>query len=429
MNESESETDETAASEEETGSRKRKLPSKSSKRRRGTYEKSYFVTPVAVTLYELAAGKDLGTASMLWACSVALTSSFALGHVGEPLVRRTFEGRINRWLTDLPEGCPLRLEEDLRFAMYRHWSLLDAITNTDILYAKVGLWKETGMRYLQRFFARVGLEPCDYRQTYIGMPVQSRTTLNERCVKYADQMFRCNNLTHWTLVRSSPNYACDSPGLYLQELSSLDMTYVLHCQLEALDVSKSKQSFFDAMDTVNLDPKLVEQGMRRAQALQKDVVAQVKDVIDRRLWKGSIKKMIGRLIVLDRPKQPFHTASSLRSLAMFLLHTLAEKWPENDVPLAICARNEERKTYLCVGVEELSEFQKNGNFFGSYFQEACEATGAEMERDRFDTAVAEVNEGDFQKWLDEMVKRLRKHQGQDDDDEPDHAPAAQDPEE
>merc|ERR1719253_410775 len=175
------------------------------------------------------------------------------------------------------------------------------------------------------------------------------------------------------------------------------MTYIVHAILEEHDVSEgepAKKSFFQAVDTVAQDPKLVEQGMLRAQELQKAVVAQVKHVLDRRLWKGTSKKMMGRVIVLERPLHAFQSASALRRLAMFLLFTLAEKWSKSGAqPLAICARNEERKKYLCVGVaDQTSSYGVRGNPYGALFRDAAEVTGTKMDIDRFDTAVAEVDE-------------------------------------
>jgi len=226
-----------------------------------------------------------------------------------------------------------------------------------------------------------------------------------------DAMFRISNLTHLTLVKRNPYFETEAAGLFLQEFSSLDMTYVLHAILEEHDVSEgelAKKSFFRAVDTVAQNPKLVEQGMVRAMELQKAVVAQVKHVLDRRLWKGTSKKMMGRVIVLERPLHAFQSASALRRLAMFLLFTLAEKWSKaGNQPLAICARNEERKRYLCVGVADQTNAVQ-GNPYGALFRDAAETTGAGITHDRFDMAVAEVPEDDFPKFIDELVLRLTR---------------------
>lgn len=48
------------------------------------------------------------------------------------------------------------LESELRFTLYRHWSLEHSMYHTSYVAAKLGIWREKGMSRLRGLLAKMG---------------------------------------------------------------------------------------------------------------------------------------------------------------------------------------------------------------------------------------------------------------------------------
>ncbi|WFD33315.1 RSC chromatin remodeling complex ATPase component [Malassezia cuniculi] len=106
------------------------------------------------------------------------------------------------------------IPEELRFTLYRHWSLEMSMYHTGYVAAKLGIWREKGMSRLRGLLAKMGLSLNNCRQTYEQMDLDLRKSLVERMETIApeygltDIVFR--SFTRSFGFRSMPLSASDA---------------------------------------------------------------------------------------------------------------------------------------------------------------------------------------------------------------------------
>ncbi|GAC77303.1 CDC45 (cell division cycle 45)-like protein [Moesziomyces antarcticus T-34] len=66
---------------------------------------------------------------------------------------------------------------ELRFTLYRHWSLETAMLHTAYVAAKLGFWRERGQAKLRGLMAKMGFSLTAVRQNYTHMPLDLRRSL------------------------------------------------------------------------------------------------------------------------------------------------------------------------------------------------------------------------------------------------------------
>lgn len=69
---------------------------------------------------------------------------------------------------------------ELRFTLYRHWSLEAAMYHTAYVAAKLGIWRERGLSKLRGLMAKMGFSLTAVRQTYTHMPLDLRRSLTRK---------------------------------------------------------------------------------------------------------------------------------------------------------------------------------------------------------------------------------------------------------
>jgi cell division control protein 45 len=55
-----------------------------------------------------------------------------------------------------PDDTSIRATEELRFMLFRHWNLYDAMYHSSYVASKMGIWKERGRRRLTGLLAKMG---------------------------------------------------------------------------------------------------------------------------------------------------------------------------------------------------------------------------------------------------------------------------------
>jgi cell division control protein 45 len=55
-----------------------------------------------------------------------------------------------------PDDLSIRTTEELRFTLYRHWNLYDAMFHSSYVASKIGIWKEKGRKNLNVLLAKMG---------------------------------------------------------------------------------------------------------------------------------------------------------------------------------------------------------------------------------------------------------------------------------
>lgn len=55
-----------------------------------------------------------------------------------------------------PDDLSIRATEELRFTLFRHWTLYDAMYHSSYVASKLGIWKERGRKKLSGMLAKMG---------------------------------------------------------------------------------------------------------------------------------------------------------------------------------------------------------------------------------------------------------------------------------
>lgn len=55
-----------------------------------------------------------------------------------------------------PDDTNIRATEELRFTLFRHWTLYDAMYHSSYVASKLGIWKERGRKRLTGLLAKMG---------------------------------------------------------------------------------------------------------------------------------------------------------------------------------------------------------------------------------------------------------------------------------
>ncbi len=114
-----------------------------------------------------------------------------------------------------PDDLSIRvLREELRFTLFRHWSLENAMYHTAYLAGKLNLWKQEGLTQLRMLLAKLGFSLANCRQTYEHMDLDLRRNLVKKMKGIAPE-YRLYELCYSSFLRSfgfraSPLSAADA---------------------------------------------------------------------------------------------------------------------------------------------------------------------------------------------------------------------------
>ena len=90
---------------------------------------------------------------------------------------------------------------ELRFTLYRHWSLETAMYHTAYVAAKLGVWRERGLAKLRGLMAKMGFSLTAVRQNYTHMPLDLRRSLVRKLQAIAPE-YGLTELTYRGFERS-----------------------------------------------------------------------------------------------------------------------------------------------------------------------------------------------------------------------------------
>jgi|SRR5882762_2998815 len=69
-----------------------------------------------------------------------------------------------------PDDLSVRATEELRFMLFRHWTLYDAMYHSSYVAGKLGIWKERGRKRLTGLLAKMGYVPLPSRSIHTYIP-------------------------------------------------------------------------------------------------------------------------------------------------------------------------------------------------------------------------------------------------------------------
>jgi hypothetical protein len=410
----EDEVDTASESGDEGGAgtkRSRKDDARRRKRRKKVADLYYFHAPAAVTLFQLANGAKMANSEMVWAAATSLASALHQGCLDEESVQKLLLHRVSLWLQDLGPGQSLSVEDDLALTLYRHWTLRDAVTHTSSLYASLNLVKEIGQRYLKDFFVRVGVERDDSLHKYTSLPLSVRQGLRvkvDEILSSEENTYNIKNISQLDVIRREPSMA-NSDKAHLKEIAAKDMALAVCALLEQKDPNDESAPFYDAWAALKLERAALERGLARAIAIQKDIVQQVKTIIDKRYFTSNTRNNKFRIVCLFRAPDVLLHATVVHRLAAFLMAVFDKRFQKNgQVPVAICLKDpsNDPECWLCVGAAK-RPVTDYGNELVKYFDEATRSSNANTANHFIDKAVWQVHADHFEAWC-EALKEISK---------------------
>lgn len=189
-----------------------------------------------------------------------------------------------------PHDQSIRLEDEFRFMLVRHWSLYDSMLHSAYVGSRLHIWSEEGRKRLHKLLAKMGLSLVECKQTYIHMNMDLKKTLKSSLKRFApfygldDVIFHSFTRTYGfkcTLSASDVSYAISAllemgnTGVLLQSKTvarSPDMTEEEY--LEKFENAQNQEwlhNFYDAYDALD-DVDSLERALKLAMHLQRAIV-------------------------------------------------------------------------------------------------------------------------------------------------------------
>ncbi|CAK5279352.1 unnamed protein product [Mycena citricolor] len=148
----------------------------------------------AGTIFILASHLDRVDNDLLWLAILGLTFQYTTSRIP----RTTYDNlhqlyhdevfRLNPVPTDgengliglNPDDLSVRTTEELRFMLFRHWNLYDAMLHSSYVASKLGIWKERGRKRLSGLLAKMGFSILQTQQPYPHMDMDLKKSLTEK---------------------------------------------------------------------------------------------------------------------------------------------------------------------------------------------------------------------------------------------------------
>lgn len=121
---------------------------------------------VAQTIYLLATVLERADNDLLWLAILGITSQYVASRVDRGRYESHHEifldevARLNHEAVGVrvpnPDDRSIARSDELRFMLFRHWNLYDAMLHSGYVAGRMGIWKEKGRKKLQGLLAKMG---------------------------------------------------------------------------------------------------------------------------------------------------------------------------------------------------------------------------------------------------------------------------------
>ena len=121
---------------------------------------------VAQALYLLATELERADNDLLWLAILAITHQYVSSRIDRDRYE-AYHGlftdevaRLNAEPTGMkvpnPDDRSIARTGELRFMLFRHWNLYDAMLHSGYVAGRMGIWREKGRKRLQGLLAKMG---------------------------------------------------------------------------------------------------------------------------------------------------------------------------------------------------------------------------------------------------------------------------------
>lgn len=395
---------------------------------------TFFGHSAAGQAYVLASKLERVDHDMLWHAIVSLTSQ----HISQVIDNTRYEISLQLYKDDVarlntgdsqqknPDTVYIKCENELRFMLYRHWSIYESMYHTGYVASRLRLWGEKGRSKLQGLFAKMGIPLQQAQQNYTHMDRPLKKILPSKIDSIAPE-YGMDESTFSSFTKSFG---------YRSVVSASDIVYGVTALLEATpevarrlgigvdwtggEVNKENQgeeapdnsqdmapkasssdewwytNFFTASDALD-DIYLLESSLRLAMRLQQAILRQCASMLD----KAPIKKMANfRLAMIDDGPDLalFANALTLNKLGLFMCEVLQEI-ANKQLPLVIAALDATGSRYLVIGIS-VNNGRRGNNRFALAFQETAQRSKARIQMDSFNSSVMEIEKEDLVRFVE-----------------------------
>lgn len=143
-------------------------------------EGTFYGQAASSIVYILATVLTRTDNDLLWLAILGLTYQYTTSRISREkydLYYAIYDNEVRRLNKDIVDGGPgnagrnanssianarnpddnsIRIVEDLRFTMWRHWNLYDAMMHSGYVASKLGIWRERGRKRLHGLLAKMG---------------------------------------------------------------------------------------------------------------------------------------------------------------------------------------------------------------------------------------------------------------------------------
>ncbi|CUA74901.1 PAB-dependent poly(A)-specific ribonuclease subunit 2 [Rhizoctonia solani] len=361
----------------------------------------------------------------------------------------------------------IRSCQELRFTLYRHWTLYDSMFHSPYVAGKMNIWKERGRRNLAAMFAKMGISLQEGQQDYSHMDRNFRKELPDLLETIGPE-YGLVELQYPSFVRAY--------GFSAQPFAAADCVEAISALLDAgtgvrLEVevdggrgggewfggariwnagdgtSKSKSStttggagkenlgidgpsdtkneedeknkawrkkFWLAYDALGSDAdstRALQRAIPLAKSLHQIILSQGSELIERSGAIKTYRKFRMAILTQGAHLALFSQPGPLSRLALWLVDALRDKVVSvkgprgrETLPFVVACLNERAGSYLVVGVTGAVEFgDVRHNLFGLAFLKAKGESNARTRHGTFDTSVVEVNMDDLQLFTEALA--------------------------
>ncbi|KIJ69578.1 hypothetical protein HYDPIDRAFT_80821 [Hydnomerulius pinastri MD-312] len=474
--------------------KRRKLddqPNRMSREQRAAYQTrvnkhytsgSWYGQSASATIYILATLLERVDCDLLWLAILGLTYQYTTARISRDSYDKyhaIYYDEVSR-LNPLPAGVTnnadaitalspddlsIRTTEELRFTLFRHWTLYDAMFHSSYVAGKLGIWKERGRKRLTGLLAKMGFSIPQTQQPYAHMDIDLKHQLRSKLDAIAPE-YGLVELTYPSFARcfgyrAPPLSAADA----VEAVSSLlDVAGGVRMEVEvegarhggewfgggrvweggrqgadkstkvkepvngvvngegepdaegADDLEERAEvpwwvkNFWASYDALT-DIVPLRDALTLSMSLHRAIIRQGTSIID----KQDIRTMRShRVVVLSQGPDLalFAHPGVLARLALWLIDALRDKLPgtklargKKSLPFVLACLSEKTGTYIVVGVMGALEFgDVRKNEFGLAFINAKDRCNARSSHNSFNTSVLEIDQEDLKIFLEALCE-------------------------
>ncbi|KAJ3863879.1 CDC45-like protein [Lentinula novae-zelandiae] len=427
------------------------------------------------TIYVLTTLLERADIDLLWFAVLGLTFQYTTSRISRDKYddyQSIYSDEVVRLSPPLPPGerntassnpddHGIRTTDELRFMLYRHWTLYDAMFHSSYVAGKLGIWKERGRKKLTGLLAKMGFSIPQTQQPYPHMDMDLKRSLVQKLDDIAPE-YGLIELSYPSFMKcygyqSQPLSAADA----VEGISALlDLAGGVKMEVEVegsrnggewfgggkvweihglstkrrwaveedrenippdgknnADGAKKEvawwiRNFWVAFDAL-ADIEALKHSLNLSMTLHRAIIRQGTSIID----KQDIRTMRNhRVVVLTQgPDLPlFSHPGVLSRLALWLVDALRDKLPgkvvstrtkRKSLPFVVACLNEASNLYIVVGVMAATDFgDVRKNEFGLAFLDAKERCNARTRHSSFDTSILEINQADLPVFLETLCE-------------------------